>query len=188
MTVNLIKLQYLLIGISGDKVWTSFGDSKSKREMENLCFSEYVYSVDQYLSGNFLIYFPTKLSCLEKSQFLCLDSNVLDGRRIWHMFQCSARYVISQVNPLFRELIVGESLLDLCLEIREKLWNKKHYVLRSRRKSQALMPLPPFDGEWEPNEWFLFLYCGVNGIVANCYSEVLSDLNCEVVSKLWRDM
>ena len=67
----------------------------------------------------------------------------------------------------------GSSTIAVCLDVKKNLWNKKHFVLRSRRKSLALMPFPPFDGEWEPNEWFLFLYCGVNGMVINCYSEVV---------------
>jgi hypothetical protein len=187
MAVNIIKLQYLLIGIAGNKIWVSFGNSKPKQDLQYYCFVEYCFLVDQYLNGK-LLYLPQNHSSLNGNHFMRVNSCLLDGPRIWYMFQCSARYVISQINPMFRELREGETFVDLCFEIREKLWDKKHFVLRSRRKSQASTPLPPFDGEWEPNEWFLFLYCGVNGIVSNCYSNVLSVYNSDSVSLLWHDL
>lgn len=169
---NLVKLQHLLIGMAGNEILTCFGEEFSQQTMEYLCYNEYCEIVDQYLDGQ-LIHFPHKSTWLQKAHLLSFMGKLLNGVKVWYMFKCSKRYVTSQINPLFRELILGESLLDLCREIRENLWNKKHFVLRSRRKSLALMPLPPFDGEWEPNEWFLFLYCGVNGMVINCYSEVV---------------
>ena len=166
---HVVKLQYLFIGLAGSDILASSA-SLPKRVKERLCFVRYSDLVKNYILGE-LLNFPSKPVWLNAEQLMNLNGSKLNGRTVWRVFIESKRFVTTEVNPLYRDLNEGETLLALSLEIREKLWYQQQ-IKRSLKRNRRL-DMMPFDVFWEPNEWFLFLYCGVGGLHHNCFSEVV---------------
>jgi hypothetical protein len=161
----VVKLQYLLIGLVG----AEFNQAVTVKEREDDYLKRYERKVHDYLSGE-LAHFPLKPVWLNADRLFVLNGRQLNGKRLWRLFREIRAFVTTKINPLYRELTSGESLMDLSLEMREKLWIAQQ---SKRRKRKFESEMEPFDEFWEPNEWLLFLYCGRGGLHINCFSEVV---------------
>jgi hypothetical protein len=164
----LVKLQFLLIGLAGADLVNS-GSIITKDRIQKDLLERYEDKVQKYLFGE-LLSLPVKPAWLDKERLLSFNGHQLVPKSIYRLFLQIKLMVTTKINPLYRELTVGESLLDLSLEIREKLWNVQQ-LKRGKRKVGG--EIQPFDELWEPNEWLLFLYCGCGGLHTNCFSDVV---------------
>lgn len=174
---STLRIHYLLIAWAGHLSNLTVKEKHLNLiEVQDMILSTYKNAVQTFFDHNNPL-FPhiDRPYGLVPESLLHMKGDVISGVSLWRKFGELKSYVLNTINPIWircttlrngeesvgeREngvFLTGRLMDEVYLNIRQHLWVVKEELAVKKRPKREIQP---FNHDWYPKEWFVFVYCG----------------------------
>ena len=162
-----LKIHYLLVACAGNEVSHAVKEKHlSLEDTQLLMTATYQEWAHNFFDPESQLFPEVDRATVTSDNVLQMKGDGISGVSLWRKYGEVKSYILNHVNPIYLRLTQGAENtsaaplnMDQVLNVvREELWQVKEE--NAVRKQKHKKEIQPFNAEWSPKEWLVFICCG----------------------------